>query len=168
MLGTPGVLTAHAALQDASLSPEEAPFDLDDPRFDLRLRVGSFSHLGDEVPAGGASQSPPGGAPSPTDPRFVDVLVNSGCNVRECRPVPEGLTLSGAYGFGTLPLPLTQSSFVTPLLTAELVAMRQRPPLDTLAWGDDLIGILERRLRGTCDDPPCHRDPLLHGVITGP
>lgn len=164
LFGTDGVFVAHAALQ--SSDPADAPFDHEDPRFYNRLRVGSLGDVGTEIPMSGSSVAPAGSRPHPVDRSYADVFVNSGCNDTDCRP-NAGLTLSGPHGFGVAPFPLTQSSFVTPILTAELVIRRQRD-FASEAWSDELIDALMEVLRGQCDAPPCYRDPLLHGGLPGP
>lgn len=159
MFGTPGLFTTHAALQSARL--DDGPFDIDDPRFTRRLRVGSFGTLDTRIPFGGGAEPPTGSRPQPRNLDYADVFVNSGCDETACR-TQNGLSMSGPLGFGTQPFPLTQSSFVSPVLTAEFVRTRQSPPFAGTVWSDALMASIMEKLEGTCGEGPCYRDPLLH------
>jgi hypothetical protein len=160
LFGKPGILVVNAALQ--SPSQEDAPFDIERPAYAGRLRVGAFGDMTAQYTEDGRCERPADRDAQPRDPFWADVYVNSGCGDFECREQPS-LSLAGGYGMGRGPFPLTQSSFVAPLLLVDLIRLRATYASDP--WSDTLIGQLVSARKTSCEEGRAlHVDPLLHAA----
>ncbi len=161
LFNTPGVFTAHAAL--SSPTNDHYPFDQASADFPNRLRVGSFEHDGNQVPAQGLTDVPPSFSPVPTGDD-ADVWVNSGCVFFFfCRP-DRPLSLTLQYGMGRGNFPITQSSFLNPILLGTFVHARNQRAGE--AMNNTLIDSLINTIIPECAFglvTQCrYIDPLLH------
>lgn len=166
LFSTPGVMTAHAAVENDGLV--NAPYDQKIAQYYNRLRAGYFAVLDsnlDEVGRGGI-----GGFPIWPARADADVFLNTGVEPR--RPFQWNTTpLLQLDGFGLALEPITTptTSWVTPLLLARLINIRFGT-FPTRSFDDALIAdIFDKvtptscptQMNGRC----AYQDPALHGQL---
>jgi hypothetical protein len=158
---TGGVIAAHAA---ANLgSAVDFPFDQANAQYPNQVRVGFFSSLSsglDELGRGAVQkdeQFPDNGS--------ADVYLNWDCQTLGPCSDPH-YELSAAFGLAMGALPITSSSYISPLAVARLVNLRYanhaREPMT-----DELVSVLRSELTpalcGSDGAQPCvYQDPILH------
>lgn len=159
LFATDGVVAAHAA--DEGPDALDFPYDQRTDAYPNRLRVGVFQSLDSGLPATGGTS----GDDAWPGPQSADVWVNSG--VLRKRPFPYNATpMLGIDGFGTsiAPLTSTTTSWLTPLVLARFVHLRESRFASEPFDAKKLIDAVTPTTCPEIADQRCRfQDPLLHG-----
>ena len=158
-----GVFCSHAAIH----SPVDKyyPYDQKSSAYPNRLRVGHIASASLEIDEDGLAKLP---SDIPIDPPIgdADIYINSGCDISgNCRTLGP-LQITKIYGMDSVAFPITQSSFVNPVLLSQFIATRYSEEFRDYWLDNYAINLISNSIH-ECEDgtTACiFIDPLLHGV----
>lgn len=166
LFNTPGVFTAHAAINTSSVA--DNPFDFPSSKYPNRLRTGYFTALRSGIDdTGRGDHSSLEGWP---ERRSVDIYLNSG--VLPVRPFPynrTSLLQVDSFGVNIFPILDTTTSWIAPLALSRFIHVRYSRFHDREMSNELIRSIQAVMVPSTCTDLPgndcVYQDPLLYGQI---
>ncbi|MDG2534769.1 hypothetical protein P6144_13990 [Sphingomonas sp. HITSZ_GF] len=166
LFATPGVMTAHAAIENDGLV--NAPYDQKLPQYPNRMRAGYFAVFDSNLDASGRGGI--GGFPIYPARADADIFLNTG--VLPERPYDWNTTpllMLDGFGLSLEPITAPTTSWVTPLLLARLIDIRYES-FAARAMDDALIAeIFDKAVPALCptqmDGRCAYQDPALHGQL---
>ncbi|ADO73529.1 uncharacterized protein STAUR_5767 [Stigmatella aurantiaca DW4/3-1] len=166
LFNTPGVFTAHAAINASN--GRDFPFDFPSPAYPNRLLTGYFTALESGLDATGqGNHASLQGWPSPAS---VDVYMNSG--VLPQRPFPYNRTpwlQVDGFGVDIYPVSSTTTSWMAPLTLSRFIHARYSHFPDCELSNGLIASLRDVLVPSSCPAQPgslcAYQDPLKHGQI---